>query len=206
MLSGGLGNDGFWGGSGDDVIYGDSGRNEAHGGEGADTVLLTPVGILTIHGFNPGEGDRLIVDADFRDPGDFYVQAVMDADGVRENSFATILHRFDHETAYRTVAEIHAPGGMDRLQLYFPHDAGGPSPHSPGTWRDRNGASGPVCRAPLGALIERARDARSFGSGPVASLTGRRWAMSPAARGPGCRRSGRPSRPAAAASGSDHWA
>ncbi|MFC3613208.1 calcium-binding protein [Lutimaribacter marinistellae] len=124
VLSGGLGNDRFWGGTGDDFIYGDAGRNEATGGAGADTFLLTPTGTLTIRDFNATEGDRVIVNADDWDRGDFYLQRVVGADGESDDDRAVILHRFDHETSYRTVAEIYIGDGADMLQLNFPHDAG----------------------------------------------------------------------------------
>ncbi len=124
VLSGGRGNDRFWGGAGDDFIYGDVGRNEATGGAGADTFLLTPEGMLIVHDFNPDEGDRLIVNADYWDRADFFLQTVLDGDGNLAGTSATIMHRMDHETAFRTVAEIYAPEGIDALQLHFPHDAG----------------------------------------------------------------------------------
>ncbi|MEY8839605.1 calcium-binding protein [Cribrihabitans sp. XS_ASV171] len=124
VLSGGLGNDQFWGGAGDDFIYGDRGLNEATGGDGADTFLLTPEGTLTINDFNPDEGDRLIVNADYWDRGDFFLQTMRDGEGNLVGSNTMIMHRQEGDNAYRKVAEIRASEGLDSLQLNFPHDAG----------------------------------------------------------------------------------
>ncbi|MFC3613105.1 calcium-binding protein [Lutimaribacter marinistellae] len=125
VLSGGSGNDWFSGGAGDDFIYGDTGWNHANGGAGADTFLLTPDGHLTVYNFNAAEGDRLIVDGDRWERGDFYLRTDADAQIVGADNDhvvveATILYREGDSAPFREIAEIRSLFDMDSLRLDLP--------------------------------------------------------------------------------------
>ncbi len=128
-LSGGAGSDWFSGGAGDDFIYSDTGINHANGGAGADIFLLTADGTMTIYNFNAAEGDRLIVDGDRWERGDFYLRTDADAqivgpDNDRVVVEATILFREGDGAPFREVAEIRSLYDMDELRLELPSAAG----------------------------------------------------------------------------------
>lgn len=126
-MAGGDGNDSLYGGDGDDFLYGDFGVNMAEGGAGADTFLLNPTGQLTIVDFNPGEGDRLIVDGDLYARNSFFARAggdgeIYDADGNRTSSSLDILHRAEGEPDLRLIATVTLLSGVDAVELALPSD------------------------------------------------------------------------------------
>lgn len=126
-MAGGSGNDSLYGGDGDDFLYGDIGFNTTEGGAGADTFLLDPMGVLTIVDYNPGEGDRLIVDGDLYARNSFFARAggageIYDADGNRTSSALDILYRAEGEPDLRLIATVTLLSGVDAVELALPSD------------------------------------------------------------------------------------
>jgi len=72
-MAGGYGNDQIFGGDGDDFIFGSMGADTVTGGAGADRFFSYGMrGEFThITDYNPDEGDRLVMDNNDFDPGDF---------------------------------------------------------------------------------------------------------------------------------------
>lgn len=84
-LAGGYGNDLMFGGDGDDFIFGSLGADTVTGGAGADRFFSSGLDQEFMHiiDYNPDEGDRLVMDNNNFDPGDFELRylTALTADG-----------------------------------------------------------------------------------------------------------------------------